>query len=197
MWIPRPLASRIEQPRQLLPTRLTRAWSPLSAHQARASNSESGDARESSTSTAFLFSLIVSASLSRLCERASKRSLDLDVCSSNGSRKSESSTSATGTTLWEYDLWSICPSIGLLLVTDPSTAESYIRFGAMSAASGGCDSSGSKPWLLRRDSVSLCFDEDLDNVPVTERLRTLGRWVNVEGADAAVVHGHDVTNWTS
>ena len=88
--------------------------------------------------------------------------------------------------------------MGLLLVASVSTSgpvdASYIRFGAISAASGGCDRSGSKPWLLRRDRVTLCFEEDLEMVPVPERLKTLGRCVNEGGADAAVVQGKEVTN---
>jgi hypothetical protein len=88
--------------------------------------------------------------------------------------------------------------MGLLVVASISTSgsvgNSYVRFGAMSAASGGCDRSGSKPWLLRRERVTLCFEEDRDNVPVTERLKTLGRCVSEGGADAAVVQGKEVTN---
>jgi hypothetical protein len=49
-------------------------------------------------------------------------------------------------------------------------------FGRISAESGGCDMSGSKPWLFRRDSLRLplLFEEDLDIVPVNERLSTGG-----------------------
>ena len=69
--------------------------------------------------------------------------------------------------------------MGLLLVASVSASGpiggSYMRFGVISAASGGWDRSGSKPWLLRRDNVTLCFEEDREIFPVTERLMTLGR----------------------
>src|SRR5690242_3667220 len=67
----------------------------------------------------------------------------------------------------------------------------------MSAASGGCDKRGSKPWLFRRDNLvpKLLFEEVCDSEPVVGRFATcLGLALDV---DAGVKQGQDVTNCTS